>query len=158
MSEPTVADAPEPASVDVLVTEVIRRPVEVVAAYANDPSNAPEWYANISSVEWKTPPPVGVGSEVAFVATFLGRELRYTYAIVERTAQSLVMRTAEGPFPMETTYRYEALPDGSTRMSLRNRGNPSGFSKVAAPLMRFAMKRATSADLRALKAILERES
>ncbi len=64
-----------------MVTETIRRPIEVVADYTSDPSHAPEWYANISEVEWKTPPPVRVGSEVAFVAQFLGRELRYTQGL-----------------------------------------------------------------------------
>ena len=97
-----------------------------------------------------------VGSEVAFVAHFLGRELRYTYEIVEHTPQSLVMRTAQGPFPMETSYRYDPLPDGATRVTLRNRGTPSGFSRLAAPFMGIAMRRATSKDLRALKDVLER--
>ncbi len=139
-----------------MVREAIRRPVEVVAGYASDPSHAPEWYANISEVVWKTPPPLQVGTEVAFVARFLGRELRYTYVIVEHTRESLVMRTAQGPFPMETSYRYESMPDGTTRMTLRNRGTPSGFSRLAAPFVRIAMRRATSKDLAALKQILER--
>lgn len=141
---------------DVRVTEMIRCPVEAVADYASDPTHAPEWYANISEVLWKTPPPLQVGTEVAFVAWFLGRELRYTYAIVEHTPESLVMRTAEGPFPMETSYRYESMPDGTTRMTLRNRGTPSGFSRIAAPFVKIAMRRATSKDLAALKHILER--
>ncbi len=141
--------------IDVLVEAVIRRPPEVVAAYASDPSNAPEWYANISEVVWKTPPPVHVGSEVAFVARFLGRVLRYTYEVVELTPASLVMRTAEGPFPMETTYRYETTPEGDTRMTLRNRGTPSGFSRLMIPFMRIAMRRANRKDLEALKARLE---
>lgn len=144
------------ARVDVVVSRVIRRPIEVVAGYANDPSHAPEWYANISAVEWKTPPPMEVGSEVAFVAGFLGRELRYTYAIVEHTPERLVMRTAQGPFPMETSYRYEALPGDATRMTLRNRGTPSGFSRLVAPFVRVAMRRATSHDLAALQRLLER--
>lgn len=145
-----------PASVDVVVSETIRRPVDVVADYTSDPSHAPQWYANISEVEWRTQPPVQVGSEVAFVAHFLGRELRYTYEIVEHTPRSLVMRTAQGPFPMQTSYRYDPLPDGATRVTLRNRGTPSGFSRLAAPLMGIAMRRATSKDLRALKDVLER--
>lgn len=145
--EPTVA---------VRVSETIRRPSDVVAAYASDPSHAPDWYANIRAVEWKTPPPLRVGTQVAFVARFLGRELRYTYAVVEHTPQSLVMRTAQGPFPMETSYRYESLPDGSTRMTLQNRGTPSGFSHLMAPFMRLAIRRATRKDLTALKQILER--
>lgn len=139
-----------------MVTETVHRPIDMVAAYTSDPTNAPEWYTNISEVEWRTPPPVQVGSEVAFVAHFLGRELRYTYEIVEHTTETLVMRTAQGPFPMETSYRYEPLPGGSTRVTLRNRGTPSGFSRLVAPFMSVAMRRATSKDLRSLKAVLER--
>jgi hypothetical protein len=151
-----MTDPVTPSTIDGLVTEIIRRPVEVVAAYTSDPSHAPDWYANISAVEWKTPPPLHTGTEVAFVARFLGRELRYTYAIVEHTPESLVMRTSEGPFPMETSYRYESMADGSTRMSLQNRGLPSGFSRLVAPFIRMAMRRATSKDLKVLKQILER--
>lgn len=147
--------AQKPA-VDVRVSEVIRRPATVVADYANDPSHAPEWYIRIVEVQWRTPPPAQVGSQMAFVARFLGRELRYTYEIAELSGESLVMRTAEGPFPMETTYTYKSLPDGSTRMTLRNRGNPSGFSRLVAPLVSVAMRRATAQDLKALKQILER--
>jgi hypothetical protein len=150
MTEPSAG-----TSVDVTVEAVIRRPPHEVAAYANDPSNAPRWYANISRVEWETSPPLRVGSEVAFVARFLGRVLRYTYEVVEHTPSSLVMRTAQGPFPMETSYRYEATPDGHTRMSLRNRGNPSGFARLASPFMQRAMCRANNKDLAALKQLLE---
>lgn len=139
------------------MTEVIQRPVEVVADYASDPTHAPEWYANIHDVVWQTPRPLQVGTEAAFVARFLGRELRYTYMIVEHTPKSLVMRTAEGPFPMETSYGYESMPDGTTRMTLRNRGTPRGFSRLVAPFVRIPMRRATSKDLAALKQILERD-
>jgi hypothetical protein len=59
---------------------VIERPQDEVARYAGDPSNAPGWYVNIKSVEWKTPPPLQLGSKVAFVARFLGRRLAYTAA------------------------------------------------------------------------------
>jgi len=143
-------------SVDVVTETTIARPDDVVAAYAIDPSNAPEWYANIDSVEWQTPPPARVGSKVAFVARFLGRRLAYTYELVELAPnERLVMRTAEGPFPMETTYTWTPVDSGATRMTLRNRGAPAGFSKFLAPLMAPAMRRANRKDLAKLKAILE---
>lgn len=142
--------------VDVLTEVVIDRPRDVVAAWARDPSNAPKWYVNIKSVEWKTPPPLAVGSRVAFVAHFLGRRLAYTYELVElEPEERLVMRTSEGPFPMETTYTWELSGERSTRMTLRNRGEPSGFSKLVAPLMASAMRRANRKDLARLKSVLE---
>jgi uncharacterized membrane protein len=144
-------------AVDVSTEIVIARPCEEVAAYAGDPSNAPQWYANIASVRWQTPPPVGVGSRLDFVARFLGRTLAYTYEVVEHDPRHLVMRTAQGPFPMETTYTWQ--PDGSgTRMTLRNRGEPAGFATVTAPVMAAAMRRANRKDLARLKQLLETAS
>lgn len=145
--------------VDVKTEIVIERPCAEVAAYAADPDNAPRWYVNIKSVEWVTPAPLRVGSRLAFVAQFLGRRLAYTYEVVELVpAARFVMRTAEGPFPMETTYAWEALGEGATRMTLRNRGEPSGFSKLVAPFMAAMMARANRADLARLKAKLERSA
>ncbi|MGH3227258.1 MAG: SRPBCC family protein [Streptosporangiaceae bacterium] len=142
--------------VDVTTEITINRPAQVVATYVADPSNAPEWYDNITSVRWETEPPLRLGSRVAFTARFMGRELAYTYEITELVpAERLVMRTAQGPFPMETTYTWQALDDHSTQMTLRNRGEPAGFSKVAAPLMSSAVRRATRKNLRDLRQILE---
>jgi uncharacterized membrane protein len=143
-------------SVDVVTSIEIERPREEVAAYASDPDNATAWYENIERVEWRTEPPLAVGSRVAFVARFLGRRLAYTYEIRELVpGERLAMSTADGPFPMETTYTWADEPGGATRMTLRNRGEPSGFSKVAAPLLASAMRRANRKDLERLKRILE---
>jgi hypothetical protein len=142
-------------AVDVLTEIVIDRPCAEVAGYAGDPSNAPGWYANITSVRWQTPPPVAVGSKLDFVARFLGRRLAYTYEVIEYAADRLVMRTAQGPFPMETTYTWQPVGDSRTRMTLRNRGEPAGFARVATPVLVAAMRRANEKDLARLKWLLE---
>jgi hypothetical protein len=142
--------------VDVVTETTIDAPLEDVASYAGDPSNAPEWYVNITSAEWKTPPPLQPGSRIAFVARFMRRRLEYTYEVVDFAPnERIVMRTAQGPFPMETTYTWKAVAGGQTHMTLRNRGEPSGFSKVAAPVMAAAIRRANEKDLRKLRSILE---
>jgi hypothetical protein len=145
--------------VDVETEVVIARPRAEVAAFAADPDNATAWYENIDQVEWRSPRPLAVGTQLAFVARFLGRRLAYTYEVKEHVpGERFVMSTAEGPFPMETTYTWRDEPGGGTRMTLRNRGAPSGFSRIASPFMARAVKRANSRDLRRLKAILERHS
>jgi hypothetical protein len=106
---------------------------------------------------WQTPAPVAIGSRMDFVARFLGRRLAYTYEVVELVpGERLVMRTAQGPFPMETTYAWQPIGAGRTRMTLRNRGEPAGFAKVTAPVMAAAIRRANQKDLANLKRILER--
>jgi hypothetical protein len=142
--------------VDVSSEIVIARQPEAVADYSANPNNAPSWYVNIKAVEWKTSPPLRVGSRIAFVAHFLWRRLAYVYEITELIpSQRLVMRTSEGPFPMETTYTWEPTDDGQTRMTLRNHGSPTGFSKLASTFMSSAMRRANRKDLMRLKALLE---
>ena len=143
-------------SVDVVTETFINRPPDDVAAFAGDPTNAPRWYVNIKTIEWKTQPPAAVGSQIAFVAQFLGRKMAYTYEITEMIpGQRLVMRTAEGPFPMETTYTWAMAQAGGTHMTLRNRGTPSGFARLVAPLIARAMRRANTKDLALLKELME---
>jgi hypothetical protein len=146
-------------TVDVSTGILIKRSRGEVSTYASDPDNATQWYENIESVSWKTPKPLRVGSQIAFTARFLGERLEYVYEIVELIPnEKFVMRTADGPFPMETTYTWSTVSDGETQMTLRNRGTPTGFSKLFAPFMAFAMRMANKKDLKKLKQVLENKN
>ena len=143
-------------TVDVGATIVVDRPIDEVATFAGDPSNAPRWYRRISSAEWQTDPPISLGSRIAFRARFMGRDLDYVYEVTEYTpGEQVAMRTAEGPFPMATTYTWRPVGPAKTHMTLRNHGEPAGFSRLAAPLISRAMRRAMNQDLADLKALLE---
>jgi uncharacterized membrane protein len=143
-------------AVDVETTIEIARPRAEVAAFAADPDNVHAWYKNIKRVEWLTERPLQVGTRLAFAAEFLGRRMAYTYEVVEHVpGERLVMRTADGPFPMETTYTWVDGPAGSTVMALRNRGEPAGFSAIASPMMAAGIRRNNRSDLQRLKQVLE---
>ena len=142
-------------AVDVVTEIEIARPRAQVAAFASDPDHAMLWYENIKAVEWETEPPVRAGSRIRFAAEFMGRRLDYTYEVHEHVpGERFVMHTAQGPFPMETTYTWSDAP-GGTRMALRNRGRPAGFSVFVAPLLARAMERTNRKDLERLKSLLE---
>ena len=154
------------SAVDVISEIVISANCKKVAEFASNPDHATAWYVNIKSIEWllagqteKIPPPMQVGSHIAFKAQFLGRQLSYVYEITEWIpGEKFVMRTTDGPFPMETSYTWQAIDEHTTLMTLRNKGNPSGFSKLFAPFMSFMMKIANRKDLKRLKEILENKN
>lgn len=142
--------------VDVTTSITIDRPLQVVASYAAEPDHVPQWYSRICSVDWCTPPPLAVGTRLDFVAQFLGRRLAYTYEVTELVeGRRLVMGTRQGPFPMETTYSWDDAGEQRTRMTLRNRGEPAGFSRLVAPFMATAVRRANRQDLTRLKQVVE---
>lgn len=146
-------------SVDVASEILIERPPGIVSAYVADPANAPSWHDHIKSAGWAKDATPHPGSRIAIVAEFLGRKLDFVYEIVEFTpGEKLVMHSVEGPFPMHTVYAWEETREGHTRMTMRNHGEPSGVSKLMAPMIATALRSTGEKDLAKLKAILEGRS
>jgi hypothetical protein len=143
-------------TVDVEVHATFHRPRAEVAGYCCDPENVTAWYGNVTAVQWETAGPLAVGSRFRFTSDFLGRRLQYTYEVLELVpAERLIMRSDESPFRMETAYTFQDTEGAATWMTVRNRGEPTAFAGLAAPILATAIRRATSKDLERLKTILE---
>jgi uncharacterized membrane protein len=141
--------------VDVHTEVKIARPRHDVAVYACDPDNAPAWYENVESVRWLSERPLAVGSRVEFTASFLGRRRTHAYEVLELLeGERFVMRSSQGPLPIETTYTFHDAPDGATVMALRNRSEPAGFARLTSAVIARAIARANNRDLRRLRRLL----
>ncbi|WNJ20195.1 SRPBCC family protein [Pontibacter sp. G13] len=146
------------SAVDISTEIIIERPIEVVSSYAADPDNAPQWNQHIHAMSWRTPRPMRAGTLLAFEANFLGRELAYVYEVMRfEPAELLVMRTTDGPFPMQTTYQWRRHNRHHTHMLLRNEGDPGVFFRLLSPILSQIMGKASQSDLEKLKQILEQE-
>jgi hypothetical protein len=143
-------------SVDVTVEKEIDRDRATVAGFVMDPANDTRWITALSSVRTLEPDgPVGVGTRVERVASFLGRRMEYVNEIVELTpGERLVMRSVKAPFPMQVTYELEEAPAG-TRMRIKAAGDAGGFYRIAAPLLGAAVRRGIEKDLSELKRVME---
>ncbi len=134
----------------------IAKPCAEVAAFAGNPSTAPEWCDHVVAVRWWTEPPVRVGARVTFVVRVLGQRLVYPAEVDQFVpGERLVMRTALGPVPIETTYIWRAVTTGSTRMTVRKQARPRGLARLGVPVLAAAMRWMMYEDLAQLKRLLE---
>lgn len=124
-------------------------PLAKVWDFMSNPENATAWYKNIISSEWiEGNDTVRKGAKARFSAQFMGKRMDYVYefSAVAPPVQ-LVMKTASGPFPMQTEYKLESTGMQSTRIELINEGEPRGFAFWLMPFMKMMMKAANKKDL-----------
>lgn len=140
----------------VIVETTIDRPREEVAAYVVDWRNDLSWIGALTESTLLTEPPVGVGSRVRRVASFLGKRIEYVNEVVEHEPGArLAMRSVQAPFTMTVVYEFGDAP-GGTLVRIRTEGDASGFYRLAGTLLSRVVKRSIAADLGRLKTTLER--
>jgi uncharacterized membrane protein len=141
-------------SIDVLGEVNVRRPREEVAAYMTDPANDPEWIGGLREARLVGDGPLGEGSRVARVASFMGRRVEYVNEITTlEPGRVLEMRSVKAPFPMHITYTFEDA-DGATIVRNRVRGGGGLFS-LGSPLFAPMVKRNVQKDLGRMRDLLE---
>jgi carbon monoxide dehydrogenase subunit G len=141
-------------TIDITAEVRVARPPQDVAAYMTDPENDPAWIGGVREVRLLSPPPVGAGSRVARVASFLGRRVEYVNEVVALDDAHLDMRSVAAPFPMHITYSFAADGPGTTVRN-RVRGAPGGFFALFGPLLAPLVRRSVQKDLERLRDVLE---
>lgn len=140
---------------DVLAAIDIARPPEAVAAYEFDAANDPTWIGGVRTAEHLTDGPIGLGSRVRRVGSFLGRPIEWVMDIVEyEPGRRLAMHAVKSPFPMDVTY--ELAPSGAgTHATIRIRGEASGVYGFLGPLTPMMVRRSVQSDLGRLRRAIE---
>ena len=137
----------------------INRALGIVSEFSADPGNAPKWFSDVQSTQWKSPKPLKVGSQIVFKADVGGKKQELTYEVVEYfPGLKLVMKSQEGPVLVETTYAWVAKSSKETQMIIKSSRSVSGLSKILSPIMANKLKRAHKRNLKRLKAMLEKRS
>jgi hypothetical protein len=128
-----------------------------VAAVQFDPSRDPEWIGGVDRVEWLTPPPLGLESQVRRIGGFLGRSIEWIMRIdVLEPERHVGMHALRSPFPMDVDYLLEPAEGGrATQASIRIRGEAKGMYGLPGPLLGPMVRRSVRGDLRRLKKIVE---
>ena len=141
-------------TLDVTAEATLARPRSEVIAFASDPANDTQWIAGIKEAHAVTEGPIGVGSQVTRVASFLGRKIEYVKEIDRLDQSVLEMHSVKGPFPMHITYTFDQ--DGAgTLARIRIQGDATGFFRLAAPLLAAQVRRSITRDVNNLKRVLE---
>jgi uncharacterized membrane protein len=142
-------------SIDVTAEVQVRRPRDEVAAYMTDPANDTQWIGGLREARVIGGGPLGEGSRVARVASFMGRKVEYVNQITAlEPGRMLDMRSVKAPFPMHITYTFEDR-DGGTLVRNHVRGGGGLFS-LGSPLFAPMVRRNVQRDLERLRDLLER--
>jgi uncharacterized membrane protein len=141
-------------SIDITAEVHVMRPREQVAAYMTDPANDPEWIGGLREARLLGDGPLGEGSRVARVASFMGRKVEYVNEVVGlEPGRTLDMRSVKAPFPMHITYTFEDS-GGGTLVRNHVRGGGGVFS-LGSPLFAPLVRRNVQRDLERLRDVLE---
>jgi len=136
-------------------TALIAQPIESVWAFVMDEANDSLWQTTLTDVHKLTDGPLGVGSQVSESRRFLGRKLETIWEMTGcEPPHTSSISSVKAPFAWEGTYTLAEEGDG-TRFTIRLRGNPGGFFRIAEPLLERFVRREIAGNLGNLNDVLE---
>ena len=153
------ADTPEALILEANV--VIKRPVDEVFAFMDDPANEPLWQPSTTSSEYVTEGPVRVGTKGRSVSRELGRTETIEWTITAYEHNRLMASDIQmGDFRLRSKWRYESVPEGTRVVRTEE---PIGdldtlasvFGRLPQPLILRVRQGEIETELQNLKRLLE---
>ena len=136
---------------------VIERPVGEVFALVTNVGDNPRWQSGVLQARKTSQGPMGVGSTGIELRKFLGRRMKFTFAVTEYKENSKFgFKTTSGPIPFEGIETFESVA-GGTKVNLAFHFEVGGFFRLAEPIVGRIAQRVVKADCRNLKDLLEAE-
>ena len=134
---------------------LIRRPVEEVFAFLEEPANRVLYDEGVQSLDLISRTPEGVGSHGAIQMNFLGRHYERPWLVTEyEPPKKLVIASQARPFATWVGFELEGR-DQLTWVELSVTGRPGGLSRTLEPLMANSAERRLYRVLARLTELLE---
>ena len=132
----------------------IHRPVDEVFTFVSNKENDLQWQSGLVEVH-QAPGPVGVGTRIDEVYSFLGRKMDGKLEITEyEPGRKITTKSVGGPFHIQYSCILEA-GNGGTQFTMNMEMKPEGFFTLAEPIVGANLKKSVDTDLASLKKVLE---
>jgi len=135
----------------------INKPVEIVFNYLSTHENHKYIFKANIDCRQITEGPMGVGTKVSNIASFLGNRMEEHFEIVTfEKNRKIAKKTLPGStHPNEDCFIFTALDEDRTQLELHIIGWPKGILKHLLFIVRPLFKKAVNKDLKNLKKLVE---
>ena len=134
---------------------IIDRPIDEVFAYAGDPTKDADWSTAFVEARMTSDGPVGKGSTFVEQLRFLGKRIDIDCELTEYEPEQRVAYALTAGSNTGTHVRTFQSVDGGTQVTFLTEGDSTGLFKIADPMLNKVGTRQLTADLLALKAMIE---
>lgn len=135
----------------------VKRSPQEVFAYVADVNRQKEWSNAVVDSRLEGFGPVAKGSRFTQTVKILGRTSSADWEVSDyQPDRRIEFRTVSGPVQLRWDVEISGK-DGNTLLRSHSWAEPGGFFKMAAPVLRGAMRRQANNDFRTLKTLLEEE-
>ena len=142
--------------VKVETSVLVDKPIEKVFEFVTTPENDAQWYIGVESRDHTPGEPAGVGSTSQSTLRFLGVSVTVDWEVTGYDPPKMIkVKTIKGPASIESSYTFESVGDGQTKVTVQGEADVSGLFSMADPIVERMAQRQWEASFENLKDVLE---